>query len=238
MADNRGGYRRPSKPAQRSGPGKHSKRTDGGRGTQPVRTPGLDHPEVQSGDVQRMQQAQADQPLPVRRAPSGGSPAPVPPMGSAGGPLPIPKDVLATPSNYPSEPVTAGLPMGPGMGPEGLPIQTDPEDIREVLLGFFASPDSGYDNEDARQMLEEIRQSKARPLGRIGATPSPVMTPSPVSSSPEEGAYDDYLYGVEAGPEESGGALPAPSEPVRGMAEPSQEPDEMTLPEGTPEVNA
>jgi hypothetical protein len=69
--------------------------------TQPVRSA----KSVVQGDRKRREQAQAVMPLPATGRPP-------PPPGS------IPS--LTAPTERPNEPVTAGLPVGPGPGPEAL----------------------------------------------------------------------------------------------------------------------
>lgn len=238
MADkngqNRGGYRKPKKPAKRSGIGKNSRRTDGG--AQPIRTPGLDHPDLKYGDVQRLKQAQAVVPLPIRQAPAGGPSAPVPPAGSAGGPTPPPDFLFSSPSDRPGEPITNGLPMGPGAGPEALSadLQADPEDIREVVLSFFASAESGYNNEVARDMLNEIRQEKlARKQGPpMGMAPQGVPAqpaPAPPTGMPPMAAPEDPTLMEEPSEEEDFDAFlsdqeeGAPENVPQEAAEPQEE---------------
>lgn len=112
MADGHGGYRKPEKPAAVSGPGKYSARTDGQPGAQPIRAlPDAGYGE--QADYTGLQQAA---PL----ASSQGMPAPQAPQGGGAGqpgPTPVP---LSAPEQYPDRPITHGLPVGPGAGPEAL----------------------------------------------------------------------------------------------------------------------
>jgi hypothetical protein len=83
----------------------------------------------QYGKVTAQQQSQRI--LPVAPPPPGGTPAPATPQGisqtpGAGAPPPVAtwnapggKDMLR-PTERPNEPITHGLPMGPGAGPEAL----------------------------------------------------------------------------------------------------------------------
>jgi hypothetical protein len=111
MADNRGGYQRPSNPAPVSGVGKNSRRTDG--------RPNIrDLPDSQYGEnidyvgVQRAGAAAAS-------AGGGGG------MGSA--PLPAP---FTAPSTNPDVPITSGAEYGagPGVGSLGLTPSGNSED--------------------------------------------------------------------------------------------------------------
>ncbi len=99
MANGHGGYRRPSNPAPVSGPGALSARTDGGP-TQPIR----DLPDAKYGENAAFRAAQGAAPM------STGLPdlSSIVPMGA--------------PSERPDEPITAGMPFGPGPG-SSVPAQ-------------------------------------------------------------------------------------------------------------------
>lgn len=98
----RGGYQKPRNPAPVSGPGALSRRTDGGPGSkqkiQEIRT-------GQYGESKALLEQQQGAPM-------------------AGNPMPNPKaqapktgqkvQQLFAPTDRPAEPVTAGLPFGPG----------------------------------------------------------------------------------------------------------------------------
>lgn len=97
-----GGYRKPAHPAPTSPPGALSRRTDGGPAdTQAMQTlPGAAH-----GEAKEFAEI------------SGGAPA-------AGNPVPTPQAIpLGAPSARPDEPVTAGNPLGDGVGPQGAGIE-------------------------------------------------------------------------------------------------------------------
>jgi len=93
MANGHGGYRRPSKPAVVSGPGRLSKRTDGGPSQG-----GVPLPNAKYGENANFQSIERGAPM----AADAGVPAPVP---------------LTAPTARPHEPVTAGAVLGPGPGP-------------------------------------------------------------------------------------------------------------------------
>jgi hypothetical protein len=106
-----GGYRRPANPAPVSGPGKLSRRTDGG----PSSKSAIQGMREMSGggkygERKALEEAQLG-------APMAGNPvqtqAPV--MSSA--PSGSPAVGLFDPSERPNEPVTSGLPVGPGRTP-------------------------------------------------------------------------------------------------------------------------
>lgn len=129
MTDRRGGYRKPEKPAPVSGPGRLAKRTDGGP-AQKVR-------EMQGGkygEGKALEELQAAAPMAANDAPS------MPAGPSRGGPPPMPVEVTPfnAPTQNPDEPVTAGSPMGAGVGPEALGLsnpmeQADREDAQRLL---------------------------------------------------------------------------------------------------------
>lgn len=113
-----GGPRTPSKPAPASGPGRLSKRTDGGP-TQAMR----DLPNAAYGEQAAMQEIQSG----AGMAMAEGALSP----GSAGGGMP-PVEVtpFGAPTNRPDEPVTSGSPLGPGPGPESLGLSSE-QDLQE-----------------------------------------------------------------------------------------------------------
>lgn len=109
MADGHGGYRRPSNPAPVSGPGKLSKRTDGG----PIR----DLPNAEYGANQEFTDLQRAAPV----AASGGITAP------SGQPAEMPTG-LGADTQFPGQPVTAGAAAGAGPGMEALGLPPGPVD--------------------------------------------------------------------------------------------------------------
>lgn len=134
MADGRGGYQAPSSPAPVSGIGAASKRTDGGPGArQPVRA----IPATAHGD--RAASVAQQQAAPVRAGgPQTPSAAPSGPPGAAPPGFNAPD--LWGPTERPGEPVTAGVPFGPGgNGPPPDPM----EDVADRLRALFlADPDN------------------------------------------------------------------------------------------------
>ena len=124
MAEQHGGYRRPSSPAPASGPGALSRRTDG-QGARYMAG-------GEYGEGQEMMDLQTS-------APMSKAPAPPRPSRSRGagqiveeGMRPTP---LFAPTERPDEPITAGAPFGPGPGPvqTSQPAQTVAESIAKFL---------------------------------------------------------------------------------------------------------
>lgn len=99
----RGGYQKPSNPAPVSGPGALSRRTDGGGAGQPK---------------QRLANAAYGEQKAFSEIQSGAS------MAQAQRP-PMPQVTpISAPTTRPEEPITAGVPVGPGPGPEVLGLKT------------------------------------------------------------------------------------------------------------------
>lgn len=144
-----GGYRQPSNPAPVSGPGQHSRRTDGGPSK-------MDLPNAKYGEAQNFDQIQSGAPM---SSPSGSAtPAP------QGAPMPTP---LGAPTALPGQPVTAGADAGdgPGMSVLGLPDSSNEvADLRRRygrLLPFLIrkadDPTSSQDFKDqVRYLLSKI----------------------------------------------------------------------------------
>lgn len=136
MANEHGGMRRPSSPAPVSGPGSLSRRTDGGP-AKPAYVSGLPY-----GEGQDFLDLQTSAPMGGKAAqPRMSSGAP----GALGGLVP-----LDAPSQRPNEPLTEGNPLGPGAGPEVLPLKPSPgaKDIKVIaqylpqLRAIAAQPDA------------------------------------------------------------------------------------------------
>ena len=112
MAKQQGGYRRPANPAPVSGPGKLSRRTDGGpssksavQGVREMSGGG------KYGERKALEEAQGG-------APMAGNPVMgVAPAMATSAPVGGPATGLFDPSERPNEPVTSGLPVGPGRTP-------------------------------------------------------------------------------------------------------------------------
>ena len=126
MANGHGGKRTPRNPAPVSGPGRLSRRTDGS----PAEMVGNDGSYGSRKDMQEIQSG-ADM-TPDQSSP--GVPSPMP------GPSPRQLVPLGAETQNPDEPITAGVPVGAGVGPEAAGIQTDmtSADI-EAMRGMIPS---------------------------------------------------------------------------------------------------
>jgi hypothetical protein len=135
MAKN-GGYRKPAKPAAVSGPGKYSKRTDGQPSEDNMKqakryVTGMDYGdnkelnEIQSQGDLAAGPSVANTPT-LREMPmTGGPQSSVAPTEAAAqaAPAPMPRESVTSifaPTSRPNEPITAGLAVGDGPGPEAL----------------------------------------------------------------------------------------------------------------------
>jgi hypothetical protein len=131
MANGHGGYRRPANPAVVSGPGAHSKRTDGAQ-------PKMDLPNAQYGENAAFQEMQSG------AAMAQGSGASAPPAGDMGAPmLPGGLTGMGAPSEQPDVPVTAGAAAGAGPGMDALgqaipPDKADATYLKKYLPTFIA----------------------------------------------------------------------------------------------------
>lgn len=137
-----GGYRQPSTPAAVSGPGVHSRRTDG--------APKMDLPDAKYGEAQAFDQIQSGAQL------GGGPTSP----GAAPQQTVAPPIGLGAPSQNPGQPVTAGaaLGAGPGMDALGLPPESGSNaDLARrygPLLPFLiAKADSQYSSQEFRDQV-------------------------------------------------------------------------------------
>jgi hypothetical protein len=112
MANGQGGRRTPGQPAPVSGPGRLSKRTDGGPQQTQAEMTGM--PYGENAEFNTLQ-GQA----PMSAAGQTTARAPRPRQGRSGGGMggPVP---LFSPTQRPDEPITAGAPFGPGDGPRPM----------------------------------------------------------------------------------------------------------------------
>lgn len=118
MANGHGGARIPSNPSVVSGPGQHSRRTDGQTVAQ--------LPNAGYGEAAEFAQIQQGAPVAsTGPAPQGGGGPGIASMlaGLTG---------LGAPSGDPNEPVTAGASAGPGAGPEALGLPQDSFDMNKA----------------------------------------------------------------------------------------------------------
>jgi len=118
MANGHGGERTPANPAPVSGPGALSARTDGGPTQGMMVAPGGAY-----GERQEMEAIQSGADM------QGGG-------GGTSAPTPLP---LGAPSANPDEPITAGVPVGAGIGPEAAGIMDDRQKTDEQLRPMLHS---------------------------------------------------------------------------------------------------
>lgn len=145
-----GGYRRPAHPAPVSGPGALSKRTDG-------KQPMMSLPDAKYGEQQAFQNAQ--QAAPMSESAGG--------MGAAGAPSQGP-DLsslipMGAPTQNPGEPITAGMPQGPGPGSTmpPTPPTLSPADAQR-LQGYIPTLVLLASREDASPATKQfVRQLRA-----------------------------------------------------------------------------
>lgn len=151
-----GGYRKPTNPAPASGPGRLSKRTDGGPGQKLSVANGLPYGERQQTLAQErtapMAQADSVAPAPI---PSG------PPAGPGGAPAAATGMNFGAPTARPNEPITHGVDIGPGGGPEQLPVTQQPA---YQSLGPMSQMLAQLSANDMSGSLAQLYQS-ARALG-------------------------------------------------------------------------
>lgn len=127
------------KPRPPAGPGKLANRQDmsrvtiAGQPAQGVYSEG----NLQYGDRTRIEQGLAAAPIPqgAHPAATGSHAAPSGTPTPAGGAALSFEDLLTRPSRYPDEPITAGLAIGAGPGPEALsgPTMEEPSRLRRLL---------------------------------------------------------------------------------------------------------
>lgn len=195
MPPRHGGRRTPREPAAVSGPGSLSRRTDAGVARQPIDVPNVgESTDLVHGDRQRLEEAQRVAGVPraatPRLSPAGGT-AP-PPPGTGGAPAGLP-DFLFEESDRPDEPLTEGMPFGPGAGSEML--AQEPQNDQEVVLQFLID---SFNDEAAFQMLQEMRGA-----GQQAPVPLPTAPPQEAVAE-EEGDLEavEMDYGDEEFPEE------------------------------------
>lgn len=154
MAENRGGYRKPENPAPVSGPGKFSKRTDGGPADTKqaqVKITGMGY-----GENKDLNEIQSQGPL----AAAPGMPST--PMSMPSIPL-TPPTPLTAPTERPNEPVSAGMPFGPGTGVlPSSPTQMDNTDDKQRALVILGMLQDSYNKGNASQgTINLIRQLRS-----------------------------------------------------------------------------
>jgi hypothetical protein len=79
--------------------------------------------------------------------PMGQAPQPAPPLPQPGPPGPVgpPLPPLGAPTALPNQPLTHGLPVGPGAGPEALTPLGPPTTTADLLQRLAQHPDASPD---------------------------------------------------------------------------------------------
>lgn len=153
MANGHGGERTPVNPAPASGPGKLAKRTDGGPAQKLTVVSGQDYGDRQATLAQERSAGMAQSPaIPTAQVNPQGAPSAAVPGAYAG-------PAFDAPTARPGEPVTAGVPIGPGPGPEAMnfqPPQPAPTGQMTALLQKFAATD----NTGTMAQLASIAQAR------------------------------------------------------------------------------
>lgn len=133
MAEQHGGKRTPRNPAPVSGPGRMSRRTDGGPQQTTVPMTGMGYGE--NADFNEMQSG-----APLAAAPTVSTTRTrnMSPTGQRAAATP-----LFAPTQRPDEPVTAGAPFGPGPGPAPMTAQQERATLTALLQRVSAQDNSG-----------------------------------------------------------------------------------------------
>lgn len=171
----RGGYQKPSKPAPASGPGKFSKRTDGG--VQPISEPDIDTAGLEYGDRGRLTEAQR---IAHAAAGQGAQAGPTRSTGQVSRGAKLPSFLFEGDSRSPMQPGTAGLSSGPGPGPEALAASEPAPDIREQVLEYLVE---NFSNPEAQAMLADIR-AQAAAATQTPTVPTGVLDAEPALTEP------------------------------------------------------
>lgn len=83
-----------------------------------------------------------------------------PPAARQETPIPGAGGAFARPTERPNEPITDGLPMGAGRGPEALPPAPGGGALDEIRILFMRFP-----YPELRELIEEMQEEAARGLG-------------------------------------------------------------------------
>lgn len=140
----KGGYQRPENPAAVSGPGKNSQRTDGGPSVADAKQAAQYISGMPYGEGQEINSIA--QSAPMAAAPAPAMPAAV--MASMQTPPTV--TPFSSPTERPDEPVTTGVPVGPGANRlTGAPAVAASEADKEKSLMMIALLQQVADREDS-----------------------------------------------------------------------------------------
>lgn len=135
----RGGYRKPNNPAPVSGPGALSRRTDGG----PIQAAKYIPANGKYGEAKALQEMQSGAPMQGNPVPS--MPTPNVPME--------PLTPLTAPTERPNEPITSGMPFGPGSNtPPAVTFGND--DVAAQIRAAYAL----YPNDDLARLVMALEE--------------------------------------------------------------------------------
>ena len=166
----RGGPRQ-APPGAVPGVGANSQRTDGNALGM---APGLDRPDIQSGDVGMIEDAMRAVPvspapgLPAAPAPSGGPPSLQELRGQ-----PVPDGFFDQPTGRPGEPETAGLDMGAGPGSDILANPPVTPTEANAVLQYVARLAEHFSSQDAADILAAYQQPAEPAMPDIAEPPIP-----------------------------------------------------------------
>ena len=135
----KGGYRKPGNPAPVSGPGSLSRRTDGG----PIQGAKYIPANGQYGEAKALQDLQTGAPMQGNPIPSASSPSiqiePITP--------------LTAPTQRPSEPVSSGVPFGPGSNTPPVVVAGVDEVAAQIRAAYAL-----YPNEDLHRLILALEE--------------------------------------------------------------------------------
>ena len=143
MANGHGGYREPSNPATTSGPGRLSRRTDGGPTQAPKYMAGGDY-----GDGQELMELQKGAPMAADPSVEAAGYTPQPPTVE-----PVP---LGAASAYPDEPITAGVDVGAGPGSEVMQLPTPDRDWVAKLSPYLPALEFAANRPNASPAMRRV----------------------------------------------------------------------------------
>ena len=151
MANGQGGMRTPRNPASVSGPGRLSRRTDGGPQQTQATMTGMPY-----GENAEFNTLQGQAPMSAAGQTTARAPRPKP---GRGGESAVP---LFSPTQRPDEPVTAGAPFGPGEGPPmnpgaGVLQATDAKMLAKYLPNLVTMAESPDTPEGFKRFVRHLR---------------------------------------------------------------------------------
>lgn len=147
MAENRGGYRKPNNPAPVSGPGRLSRRTDGGpMDKQPQRYMQGDG----YGKSKELNELQAGAPL-AAAASNNATPS----VSRKQVSMPTP---LNAPTERPDEPITSGIAYGPGPNSLDSMNQKSPQDNQKIAILLSLAERAAAEPDASSSIINLVRK--------------------------------------------------------------------------------